>query len=312
MENISRFFQRRQSVEDAADVIPPREHERVLQCCSDVPEQIPSFALAINAVGIANKTVWVLLPEGKIPFEADIRVSLPASARGIHMSRMEGAISKLYDTPFLDIGDYAVALSKLIAGKQVGSKAYVSINGKVPLVQKTPVSGQTSVDNVVVNAHASYDKEMKALPVVTVSAAVDHITACPCTQEYNRYLFRPQENIPMPTHSQRSTTRLTIQRSNGIPRLEEIISCLRSALHTTNDLLKRTDEAEMVLKSHLMPQFAEDTARETARAVGSILGNRLPGETLIEIESVSLESIHTHNVVCRISTTLADILRADG
>ena len=72
----------------------------------------------------------------------------------------------------------------------------------------------------------------------------------------------------MPTHSQRSQTWLHLRSAAQAPAHQEMLTCLENSLHLTQDLLKRPDEAEIVLKSHIHPQFAEDAVRETARGVG--------------------------------------------
>jgi len=82
----------------------------------------------------------------------------------------------------------------------------------------------------------------------------------------------------------------------GHPSFGEILECLESALHVTQDLLKRPDEAEIVLKAQHFPRFAEDTAREIAKETGKRFGRKLPASTEVIIESLSLESIHIHNV----------------
>src|SRR5210317_1532434 len=98
MEDFSGFlFGFKESRGALKTLIPESEHRRVLEKCIDVPEEQPSFPLSIDNVGISRKTVWINLPNGKIPFEVDVRLSLPSSARGIHMSRIEREISKLYN-----------------------------------------------------------------------------------------------------------------------------------------------------------------------------------------------------------------------
>lgn len=291
-------------------LIDSRDHLRVLDTCVDIPESMPDFPLKINSVGICNKTIWVLLPEGRIPFSAEIHVDLPPGLKGIHMSRMEGSISKLHDIPFSDIGEYTEKLAEEILENQEGAKSTVRLSGKMPLIQRTPASQKTSVDTIDASSQTSCEtgrNDSRHLKTV-ISAAVNHITACPCTQEYNRILYRSDSDIPLPTHSQRSTTRLAVERKNGFPLFSDLVSCLTSALHATCDLLKRPDEAEIVLKAHKSPQFAEDTARQTARQAGVDFSALLPPETFIEIESISLESIHTHDVHCKITTSLMAIM----
>ena len=115
--------------------------------------------------------------------------------------------------------------------------------------------------------------------------------------------------MPLPTHTQRSITWLTIERDRARPTYEELILCLKSSLHSTYDLLKRPDEAELVLLAHNAPQFVEDTARETAKEVGIRFGDFLPESVFVKIESYSLESIHNHDVQCSIKTTMGEILK---
>ncbi|WP_027357963.1 GTP cyclohydrolase, FolE2/MptA family [Desulforegula conservatrix] len=314
MENFSGFFYRdKESGASSLKYIPESEHKRILNTSEDIPEQAPSFPLFLDEVGISNKTLWISLPEGLIPFEATITVSLPPDSRGIHMSRMEGAISELHGVLFESPTVYAEELARKIGEKQTGDKVSVNLSGKIPLIQTTTASRNKSIDSVMIDISVSGLKKDENLKLETVlSAGMDHITACPCTQEYNRALFNTESSKCLPTHSQRSSTRLAVRVSNGYPEWKDLVTCIKSALHTTNDLLKRNDEAEIVLKSHSAPQFAEDAARETARAAGRIMGGKLSSDTPVKIESLSLESIHTHNVWCKVSTTMGRITEIEN
>ena len=62
------------------------------------------------------------------------------------------------------------------------------------------------------------------------------------------------------------------------------------------------------LKAHRNPQFAEDTVREIARAAGEKLNDILPPETRVLVKTLSLESIHIHDVECCLDTKLGEIL----
>jgi GTP cyclohydrolase I len=318
MADISGFFYRdKESGASPVRTVSESEHRRILESSEDIPEQKPSFPLFLDEVGISGKTLWINLPEGMIPFDAFMTVSLGPDSRGIHMSRMEGAISELHGVFFENPVEYAEALAKKVAAGQSGDRIDIRLSGKIPLIQTTSASRKNSVDSVIIEVNVSgikkKDKNEDNLEMKTfLTAGLDHITACPCTQEYNRALFETESPSCLPTHSQRSTTRLSARVSDGYPDWKELVKCLKSALHTTNDLLKRNDEAEIVLKSHSAPQFAEDAARETARAAGRIMGARLHPDTEIWIESLSLESIHTHNVWCRTSTTIGRILEIEN
>lgn len=288
------------------------DHERVLAIGSDVPEQRPAVALPLTEVGISGKTVWVQLPQGNLPFAAALHVDLPAERRGIHMSRLEEAVTALHQRHFDDLRDYGVELARMMVGRQQATRGTVLLHGKLPLLRQTVMSGRTSLDTIEIRVRV--DVELVAGAVrerVLVGAGIYHITACPCTQAYNRVLFGERAGeSPQPTHSQRSFTTLSLIVDGPMPTYDELVECLASALHATQDLLKRPDEAEIVLQSHLHPQFAEDAVREVARAAGRFFGTRLPAATGVSIESLSQESIHIHDVRCRLDTTLGAIMAA--
>lgn len=291
-------------------VITNQEHARVLAQSIDVPQQRPEVALPLNEVGISGKTVWVRLPQGRLPFEARIVVNLGAEARGIHMSRMEDAITNLAAEQFQDLRDYGINLGRSILSGQNAERAQVRLAGKIPVQRQAPVSGRISLDSVEISAEIlcrNLDGQLASEALI--SAGVHHLTACPCTQVYNEVLFQADgRECPMPTHSQRSHTRITVTAAEHVPTFEQLLDILDTALHVTQDLLKRPDEAEIVLRAHRQPQFAEDAVRETARAAAQALKSLLPPAAKIVIESLSFESIHSHDVTCRLDTTLGEIL----
>ena len=291
--------------------ISHQDHARVLAEGLDIPQQLPSFALPLPEVGICGKTVWVRLPEGVIPFTARLEVNLGAEVRGIHMSRMEEVIAALYDREFVDLREYGLQLGREMMARQGASSGRVRLAGQLPLVRTARVSGRQSVDSISASLDlklAGQGEEVKSVAMLGVGVA--HITACPCTQAYNQTLFRKEgEDCPLPTHSQRSQTTLFMQSAGLSPSVVDLLACLEEALHVTQDLLKRTDEAQLVYASHSQPQFAEDAVRELARCAGQRFGGALPPETVVVIESLSLESIHIHDVCCRLETTLAEIVK---
>jgi len=290
--------------------ISPQDHARALAESLDIPQQQPSFALPIPEVGICGKTVWVRLPEGLIPFTARLEVNLAAQVRGIHMSRMEEVVADLYEQEFADLREYGLQLGREMMARQGASTGRVRLTGKLPLIRTARVSGRQSVDSIAVSLDlklAGQGEELQSQAMLGVGVA--HITACPCTQAYNQTLFRKEDDgCPLPTHSQRSQTTLLLQSAGLSPTIAELLACLEDALHVTQDLLKRADEAQLVYLSHSLPQFAEDAVREVARRAGERFGRALPPETLVVIESLSLESIHLHDVCCRLETTLAEII----
>ena len=314
MEECSGLVHTHENPRASLDPIMPREeHARTLASTHDVPEEAPEFQIELTSVGISGKTVWVGLPRGRLPFDAKIETNLPAGYRGIHMSRIEEAISSINDKPFDDICSYSKDLARMVLARQNGNLVIVRLRGKIPIKRETMVSGHTSMDTAEIEALTEATMQGGGLKFKTMAGVTaSHMTACPCTQVYNQDLFKIEGGaLPLMTHSQRSLTRLLVERSaDNIPSYDDLLECLESALHVTQDLLKRPDEAEIVIKAHLRPQFAEDAVRQTAKEVGIRLGDMLPGSTDVTIESTSLESIHIHDVCCCLKTTLREIIDA--
>jgi GTP cyclohydrolase I/GTP cyclohydrolase-4 len=62
------------------------------------------------------------------------------------------------------------------------------------------------------------------------------------------------------------------------------------------ELMKRTDEDEVVEKAHRQPRFVEDCAREMVRLAVETFGGLGP-EAFVHARQENLETIHRHNVV---------------
>jgi GTP cyclohydrolase-4 len=296
-------------------LIPENTHRQVLGRCLDVPEQSPSFPLPLKRVGISGKTVWVRLVENKggcLPFSATILINLAANRRGIHMSRIEQAITSLHDKEFSSLPAYGKQLGSIILKRQNARYLSLELTGYLPFIQQAPVSKLDSIDTIEVSFKLELSKNKDGETLKTeVGAGVHHLTACPCTLSYNEVLFnRFNDPWPQATHSQRSKTRLLVSPPDPahLPAYQDLTTILETALHISQDLLKRPDETELVLKAHRYPQFAEDTVREVARAAGEKFKDTLDPETRIRIDSLSLESIHIHDVQCSLDTKLGDIL----
>ena len=295
--------------------IPEDKHRQVLDRCVDVPEESPSFPLPLKKVGISGKTVWVSLIDNKgghIPFTARILVNLDANRRGIHMSRIEQVITSLHGREFTCLPEYGKLLAAHILSEQKARYVSLELTGQLPLIQQAPVSKLNSIDSIEVSFKVALEKNRTGETLKTVAGAgVHHLTACPCTLSYNEVLFdRFNDPWPQATHSQRSKTQLAVSPPNDgqLPTYTELTGILDSVLHISQDLLKRPDETELVLRAHRYPQFAEDTVREVARAAGQKFKDTMAPETRIQVHSLSLESIHIHNVECFLDTSLGDIL----
>jgi len=238
-----------------------------------------------------------------------VGVDLSADHRGIHMSRIEEVVARLHGESFDDLRLYARALAEGVIATQHATRVHVRLQGKLPIVRRTPVSDRTSVESVEVSVVLRGEKRSDGMQTTSMlGLAVQHMTACPCTQRYNQVLAGGDAPLQaLPTHSQRTLTRLELEDPEGRLDHLDLLACFEARLHITQGLLKRPDEAEVVLGAHRRPQFAEDVVRAVAAEVASRLGPALPPQARMRIDSQSLESIHTHDVRCRLDVTLDQV-----
>ena len=72
------------------------------------------------------------------------------------------------------------------------------------------------------------------------------------------------------------------------------------------ELMKRSDEAQVVEKAHRRPRFVEDCVREMIRGVVEAFP-QLNDPAFVEVRQVNLETIHQHNVVAERFGTMGEI-----
>ncbi len=75
------------------------------------------------------------------------------------------------------------------------------------------------------------------------------------------------------------------------------------------ELMKRTDEVEVVEKAHRRPRFVEDCVREMIAGVVARFPE-LDGASFVSARQENLETIHQHNVVAERHGLLSE-LRAE-
>ena len=72
------------------------------------------------------------------------------------------------------------------------------------------------------------------------------------------------------------------------------------------ELMKRSDEVEVVEKAHRRPRFVEDCVREMIAGVIGGFGE-LDGQSFVTARQENLETIHQHNVVAERHGTLEEL-----
>ena len=116
----------------------------------------------------------------------------------------------------------------------------------------------------------------------------------------------------MATHNQRGIGTLHVGCPEGCTAEIEAATLLRivesSMSSEIYELMKRSDEAEVVEKAHRRPRFVEDCVREMIRmAVDEF--EPLGGDVFVSARQRNLETIHQHDVVAERHGLLAELAR---
>lgn len=150
-----------------------------------------------------------------------------------------------------------------------------------------------------------------------IGAEAVGMTACPCAMETAREKLTKEypllgdpslKELPIVTHNQRNRTRLDLELPEGTDvEVDEILAAIEGAQSSpTYAILKRGDEADVVLTAHRHPKFVEDVMRDLLAGLPARF-SALPDETGVRVLTVSEESIHKYDVTSSHRTTLGEL-----
>lgn len=263
----------------------------------------------------------------------DCFVDLGAAQKGAHMSRFEEVINEaigevvLHEAP-LHAELLACRIAERIRARQDARRAEVHIAARYPEHKPAPISGIQTQEIYTLLGLASASA-IGTRRVVGVQAT--GMTACPCAQELIAGRARSElaqagfageqieqiiECVPIATHNQRGigTLQVGFPESAGA-RAEAIDATLLLAIVENSmsseiyELMKRSDEAEVVAKAHRRPRFVEDCVREMISGALEHLAD-LPDDAFLAARQENLETIHQHNVLAERHGLFGD-LRAE-
>lgn len=290
---------------------------------NDVQNMPPNERFKINRVGVigVKKPIHVVRSGGEHVLSAriDVSVDLPPTQKGSHMSRNAEVINEVLDRSIRgackSLEDVALLMaSDLLKRHEYAKSAEVYITADYFMERRTPRNVRTFESYEIMGyAHKERDgKERKAIGVRVMG-----MTACPCamsevkTLYYKRYGIDVESvlgNSVFITHNQRNITTLMIEtQSQYDVEAEDLIVIVEESLSSpTYEILKRNDEAMVVLNAHENPKFVEDVVRAILKKVLERYSH-LPDDTVIHVRSESEESIHKHNAFAERITTLEEL-----
>ena len=125
-------------------------------------------------------------------------------------------------------------------------------------------------------------------------------------------IARVFEAVPVATHNQRGIGTLHIgcpedcdEPIEAAALLDIVESSMSSEIY---ELMKRSDEVEVVEKAHMHPRFVEDCVREMIRMATERFADLGDG-SFVSARQENLETIHKHNVVAERHGLLGELTR---
>ena len=300
---------------------------------TDVQARRPTTHVSLSRVGVTGVQKVIRIKangsdEQLFYAELECFVDLGPKQKGAHMSRFEETVEEAIDEVVLGEAFKAETLASHIAERvrerQGALRADVTIAARYPEHKPAPVSGlRTQEIYALFGSAVATSRGTRRL----VGVQAQGMTACPCAQEMltsrarerlagdgfdDREIERILEHVPVATHNQRGLGTLWVGCTEGCDVPIEAANLLRivesSMSSEIYELMKRSDEAEVVEKAHRRPRFVEDCVREMVRMAVDEFG-ALADDTFIMSRQENLETIHQHNVVAERYGLLGDLRR---
>ncbi|MGP8075542.1 MAG: GTP cyclohydrolase MptA [Thermoplasmata archaeon] len=286
--------------------------------------------LRLRSVGLSGirKPLTVQRREGAhtLAVNFHVAVDLPSERKGSDLSRNAEILAEVVDETVTRPAESLESACSEIARELLVRHAYAteaSVEASAEYFLRKGISEEKrSFEDytLTAEAHAVRAIDGSVSLARAVGAEAVGMTACPCAMETCRdrltrefpLLARPElKDLPMISHNQRNRTRLVFDLPDSTEvEADELIAAIEAAQSSpTYAILKRGDEAQVVLDAHRHPKFVEDVLRDLLASLPERFRN-VPDTTLVRASTVSEESIHKYNVEASHQVTFGELRRS--
>lgn len=282
----------------------------------DVQNRKSDMQYKLTKVGVTGvrKLVHVARPDSgpnePLICTIDVFVDLPADQKGSHMSRNLEVIREIVNEctkkDVTGIEDLAVTVGKMLLTKhEYASTANVSIEAEYFKDNVTP-HGKNTTEVYKLFGKACCKRNGDINKILGVQAI--GMTACPCAQENVAQTLGCSKEWPVITHNQRNVCTVMISTDDSVStEADDLIDIINGSFSSpTFELLKRDDEAAVVINAHTNPRFVEDMVRIVTDKIVEKYPD-MPDDAEITVRSESEESIHKHNAFAEITASFGDL-----
>ena len=279
----------------------------------EVQDEKPRVSLPLECVGFKGIRRRIIVGQEtgiSLVASIDVCVSIPGSQRGAHLSRNYFAIldalrgeerGESIERFLSSIAERLLELHPYASSATVSARTVYFVEHGVSEVR----NGEEPVDVLVTVTRRRGGREEWSVQI-----SVYGMTACPSAQRTISGILGMDPSTPAPTHSQKAKLTVGVTVAPGpIVRIESLARAAFKAFSAPAvSLLKRRDEASLVLHAHRNPKLAEDVVRDAVVSVASLLSRLGYGpDTIITAEVESFESIHPQNVYARATIRLGEL-----
>ncbi len=303
--------------------MPQKRHS----AAEDVQSRPPRVPVGLSRVGVTGVEKVVRIRDELYFARLECFIDLSQEQKGAHMSRFDEVVNEaigevvLSESPFR-AETLAQHIAELVRARQGATRAEVAIAARYPEHKPAPSSGVLTQEIYTLHGRA-VAFEHGTRRIVGVSAT--GMTACPCAQELvigrtrerladdgfsPAQIERVLARVPSATHNQRGIATLQIGCVEDCTEEIDAATLLAIAEGSMSseiyELMKRSDEVEVVEKAHRRPRFVEDCVREM---VAGVVGRfaQLNGASFVSAHQENLETIHQHNVVAERHGLLSEL-----
>ncbi len=252
----------------------------------DVQDEPDNRRIAIDEVGVAGVRYPMAFADGMLSQSGiaswNVTVGLAATHRGTHMSRMVELVhdhGQTFDPRALPIM-LKDGLHRLRA-ESIRVAASMTVGVKV-FAPATELESWQPVDVEIVGFS---DRDRI---VITTRVTADITSLCPCSKAISEY----------GAHNQRCSVMLGTSGTGDAPyplSISQSVELIRSrGSSAVFPIVKRLDERLITMRAYDKPAFVEDVARDLS---GECRRRAIAHEVAIR----SIESIHSHDAVARIT-----------
>src|SRR5215213_4529372 len=256
----------------------------------DVQASAPAIHVSLSRAGVTNvEKVIRIGPRGAEQLyhaKLDCFVELGPAQKGAHMSRFEEVVNDVIGEVVLGEGGFkAEHLAQRIAlevrERQGAVRAEVTIAARYPEYKPAPLSGiATQEIYTLLGSAVASARGTRRL----VGVAAQGMTACPCAQQLvagrsrerliddgftDDEIERIFDAVPVATHNQRGLGTLYVgcpETCSDAIEASRLLTIVEESMSSeVYELMKRSDEAEVVERAHRRPRFVEDCVREAIR-----------------------------------------------